>query len=123
MGETVYSHDGEEYGDYDTALFRAIDGPDEVKVGDTVTLFEGEAVTAMHQMFVNVDRLIEEIQERAMDDYDDYVDRYLTDIEDASELETLIVDWLNKNAAAPTFYTVQNVREIQVVVQKMGDTQ
>ncbi|MCB1723256.1 MAG: hypothetical protein KDJ39_06130 [Gammaproteobacteria bacterium] len=123
MGETVYSHDGEEYGDYDTALFRAIDGPDEVKVGDTVTLFEGEAVTAMHQMFVNVDRLIEEIQERAMDDYDDYADRYLTDIEDASELETLIVDWLNKNAAAPTFYTVQNVREIQVVVQKMGDTQ
>ena len=115
MANKVYSADEEEFVDYDTALFRATADP-EIKPGDTVTLVEGDEVPADHSQFVNGDRLIEELQERAYDEYGEYAEDYLVDVGDVAELEALIVGWLNEHAKPPTFYRVDNMREISVTV-------
>lgn len=76
----------------------------------------GERVPVLHQDIFNLRYLTEEMQEQAYEMADEYSEDYLKDLttEKAKELETLIINWLDKNVNQPNFFNVKNEKEISV---------
>ena len=56
------------------------------------------------------------MKEQAYEIADEYAEDYLNDLttEKAKELESLILDWLNKNIKQPNFFSVKNEKEITI---------
>lgn len=67
-------------------------------------------IPATHKEFVHGDGIAEYIAERAYDNYGEYAEDYLNELignkELQEQLESLIVGFIEKNAAQPTFFTV-----------------
>lgn len=111
--EVCYSYDEELYrSDFQEILDEFADTKE---IGEQVTYWQGETSPYTHASFLNIDRLVEDMQEAACDEaYEDLSEGYLDDLTDEAkrELEKLILDFLNKKAAQPTFYSVKNVEPI-----------
>lgn len=107
MEEIIYdcwSANGEEY-------FRDIESAiDRLEVGET--LYQGVIAHPDIRTFINADWLIQDIQERVMDDNGEWADDYLTNItvDEVAELKELIAQYLEKKHA-PDFYNATQVSE------------
>ena len=89
---------------------------EELEYNLTDTIEIGEKVPVLHRDIFNLRYLTEEMQEQAYEIADEYAEDYLNDLttEKAKELESLILDWLNKNIKQPNFFNVKNEKEITI---------
>ena len=89
---------------------------EELEYNSTDKFEVGERVPVLHRDIFNLRYLTEEMQEQAYEIAYDYADDYLKDLtaEKAKELESLILDWLNKNIKQPNFFSVKNEKEITI---------
>lgn len=115
---TVYSRNEEDWYEYEDI----IDGIEaDYQSGDKVEIFEGDAVLFTHKEFINVDRIIEDIQEAAYDEIGEWQQDYLDDLagdkDKMIELNKLLLDFITENAKVPTCYKVVNVKEIKIHVE------
>lgn len=80
--------------------------------GEDVTIYRGERTEYTHTDFADfVGENIQELfQEAAWDEASEYADDYLGDMtpDHRNELTKLVVDFLDKNCAQPTFWTVSD---------------
>ncbi len=115
--EKVYSRDGEVYDDLDLIMDELCNYED-LNIGDTVEIYEAVAVKAKHSDFIHGFQIIEGMMEQAYDEHGEWSENYLDDLgrEKVKELELLVINWLNKNTSAPTFYKVTDVKKISAEV-------
>lgn len=78
-------------------------------------IYVGEKVIKSHKDFININMFIEDVQVRAADD-SEYPEDYLEDITKvhANNIESLILEYMNKHIDQPRFYDVIHIREISV---------
>lgn len=83
--------------------------------------YRGVPVPRKHSDYLNVDRIIEDMQEAAYESMpEDLAADYLVDDlsdDKLKELDTLITNWFNDNAPQPTFYHVEEIEEITVFIK------
>lgn len=113
---SVYSHNEE---DWVEELQEAIDAaieqqdcqPEEInmKIGDKVLITHDQLSNGVGS------NVIEQLQEWAYDECQDWADNYLEDIgkDKIDELSDIIGKWISENAEAPTFYKVVNIRDFE----------
>ena len=111
MSESVYSHNGDDdwTEDFDEVRHRATEF---LEVGDShFTYYEGPQRPFTHADFVSGSQIIERFQEQAYDEVHEHSDDYLSELgrDEINELESLIVEFLKKNAQQPTFYAIDGV--------------
>jgi len=115
--ETIYSYDNE---DYFSKALRDIQSElkEKFATGSIVTIFTGQSVPAGHRDFIYADEIIESMKEYAYEDFDDFSDTYLDDIDalKIKRLNRLLINWFNKNAKQPTFYNVKNKHPVNIEV-------
>ena len=125
MPTYAYSLDQETYrGQEDsreTAVYVAI-AEEDIEVGRTVWTAEITEPLA-GEFFGGVDRLIEDMQERAYEDHDEFAQDWLANVTKAQEdelqdaLTKAINDWAKKHDHHPMFFSVEN-SEPHVVTDK-----
>lgn len=114
----VYSHNGEDswVEDEDSAVDSAMFEKGEVT--DAVKIYRGEAHGYTHDTFAfDIGADIQEIlQEAAHGEGSEFAEDYLEDLskEQLDDLTRIVTEWLNKNAAQPTFFSVRNVESYEV---------
>lgn len=119
----VYSYNEEDFS-YDTAE-EAIESlinsywSDDLEVGSEVSIYVGTAVKQVPSHFFGqcaVASLLEDAQYRAEDECGEFAE-YFTECskEAQEELETLIDSWADRHLKCG-FYTVRDIREIQVTL-------
>lgn len=102
-----WSIDGERF-DYDT-VNELINSNDELSIGDTV--FVGDTVIQDPTEWLDVGDILEQMQERAMDDCGESAEDYPNISEAArQELQEFLGTWARKYCV-PSFYAVENVSE------------
>lgn len=115
--EYVYSLSEDEFMDID-AITDEIDETNSEEDNIKVThVYRGEKVPQYHADFFDVDSLIEDMTNRAYDNFDEHSDNYCNNLEDkkhALNLQKVILDYLNENVKQPDFYSVENVQKITV---------
>lgn len=114
----VYSHNGEdswvddESSAVDSAMF------EKGEETGTVKIYRGEAHGYTHDTFAfDIGAGIQEIlQEAAHGEGSEFAADYLEDLskEQLDDLTHIVTEWLNKNAAQPTFFSVRNVESYEV---------
>jgi len=71
-----------------------------------------------HSWFVRSKDLVNDMQNRASDEFSEWADDYLNDVEydkvKLAELDLLIANWFSSNAKEPDFY--QAGEEVQVII-------
>lgn len=119
----AYSFNGEEYegpfNSYEEALENAKDAnADEWEDDRWEYVYIGECTT--YEPNVNVNSVIEAIQDDAYDKVGDYSVGYLDDVteEQENELAEKLTEvfrlWAQSNGYCPTFFTVDNVKEVKI---------
>lgn len=85
------------------------------KVDGQTVVYVGEQKRSLHKDFINIDSLIENMQETANFE-SEYADDYLEDFtkEHESELEKLILEYMDKHLSQPNFYEAVNIQEISI---------
>ncbi len=84
---------------------------------DSDIIYIGENQKITHKEFYRSVDIQENMLNRAYDEFDELADNYLdwkTNKEKFSELDKLVLDWLDKNIEQPTFYRIINTKEITV---------
>lgn len=119
MDDIYYSTDEEVY-NHDCIS----DAIDEFEIGETVTIYQGEAVRKNASDFVYFDSC--DLEENACDNVGEYAEGWLTNTkEEEFDLQAMVkaaVDaWADKHKKQPTFYGVKNTKEITVKVLADGD--
>lgn len=114
----VYSHNGEdswvEHEDsaVDSAMF--VKGEET----GTVKIYRGEAQKYTHDAFAfDIGAEIQEmVWAAAQGEGGEFAEDYLEDLskEQLDDLTLIVTEWLNKNAAQPTFFSVKNVESYEV---------
>lgn len=111
--EVCYSHNNEVFNeDFQIVLDEFADT---AEVGQAVTYWQGKPVRFKHANFLCIDQLIENMQGSAWDESPEgFGEDYLDDLSDEkkAELNTLILSFLDANAAQPTFYSVIDIEQI-----------
>jgi hypothetical protein len=85
---------------------------------DYDTLWTGQKVKIEAIDLVNADYLLEDVSERAWDEFGEYTENWLDDKwkeghqNQIAELEKTIADWIDKHAPI-NFFTVDNIRQFQ----------
>lgn len=116
----VYSHNGEDswVEDEDSAVDSAMFSKGE-ETG-TVKIYRGEAQYYTHDTFTfDIGADIQELlQESAYGEGGEFAEDYLEYLskEQLDDLTRIVTEWLNKNAAQPTFYGVKNVESYEVEI-------
>ena len=114
----VYSHNGEDswVEDEDSAVDSAMFAKGE-ETG-TVKIYRGEAHGYTHDTFAfDIGAEIQEmVLAAAQGEGGEFAEDYLEDLskEQLGDLTRIVTEWLNKNAAQPTFYGVKNVKAYEV---------
>jgi hypothetical protein len=113
--EKVYSNNDQ---DWFEELQDAIDAAIDRDVHqECIYIMEGEKDMLTHSRLSSSigDSVIQQIQEWAYDECGDYSDQYLEDLgeDKISELSKVISEWIEKNAEAPAFYKVVNIKNLQ----------
>ncbi len=89
-------------------------------VGDTLTVFEGDKIPYKFNDLLCVNSIIEDIQGRAYDNVGEHAEGFLDDVTDVqkTELGVIINLWAKKHGIEPNFYSVNNIKEIEVTLTK-----
>lgn len=106
----AYSFDEETWHtDIESAFNDALDGGD-FNEGDWVNISTGDIFEPPHTFFFSGWEMIEQAQERAVDNFGEHGDGYLDSMtsEDAQELEELVAGWAEKKHGKVNFYHVNN---------------
>lgn len=117
--EYVYSHNGEDswVKDEDSAVDSAMFAKGSEKPV-TVKIYRGEAQPYTHDTFAFHigENILELLQEVAHGECGEFAEDYLADVSEkqSDDLTRIVTEWLNKNAAQPTFYGVKNVKAYEV---------
>ena len=116
----VYSHNGEDswVEDEDSAVDSAMFAKGE-ETG-TVKIYRGEAQKYTHDTFafdIGAD-IQEAVWAAAQGEGGEFAEDYLEDLskEQLGDLTRIVIEWLNKNAAQPTFFSVKNVQVYEVKI-------
>lgn len=92
---------------------------DLLEVGQVV--YYGTLETPSAGEFLNVDSIIEQMGERAWDEYGEYADGYPDLNKDAiKELDEFLIAWGNKYCP-PTFHSVENIKEYTLTEDDIQD--
>ena len=71
-----------------------------------------------HRWFVRAKDIVNDMQNRASDEFSEWADDYLNDVEydkeKLAELDLLIANWFSSNAKEPDFY--QAGEEVQIII-------
>ena len=71
-----------------------------------------------HRWFVGAKDIVNDMQNRASDEFSEWADDYLNDVEydkeKLAELDLLIANWFSSNAKEPDFY--QAGEEVQIII-------
>jgi hypothetical protein len=105
----AYSVDDENYTtDEDEVL-------NEVENNNSKIIYVGDKVNVYHKDMLSIGWLIDDMQQRAYDD-SEYGEDYLEGIDKdkLSELEKVILDFMNKNFEQPRWFKVENIEKISV---------
>jgi len=115
-----YSTNNEDftYTDCDAAIQSALDDP-EIKVGDVVTIYEGDSIEHKAGDFAAF-WPIDKLKENANEECGEYSESWLThctkeqegDLED--RIKAVVNQWADDYALHPNFYGVENIKEIKV---------
>ena len=114
----LYSHNGEDswVDDEDSAVDSAMFAKGE-ETG-AVKIYRGEAQKYTHDTFAfDIGAEIQEmVWAAAQGEGGEFAEDYLEDLskEQLGDLTRIVTEWLNKNAAQPTFYGVKNVKAYEV---------
>ncbi len=115
MSDKCYSRNGEYYTDIDAVH-------DDLRCdyadGEDAVIYEADSELATHESLLSVDYLVENMIGRAYDNYDEWAEHYLEDL-DKKKRESLakhILEWFGENAKKPNFYSVTNAEMIDVKV-------
>lgn len=119
MSEKVYSRNEEDW--YDLCeIMESLE--EDYRDGDEVEIREGKSVQFTHDEFINADRIIEDLQETAYDEFgewqEDYLDDLAKDKEKISELKKLLIHFITNNAKPPKCFKVVDIKSIKVTVGK-----
>jgi len=118
----VYSRDEERFDDDMHEVLVSMDEDDCLEPG--ATLYEADKVEYKASAFFRggVDDIIEEIQNQAWEEADEFAESFASNIpqEKLAELEKLICDWLDANVPV-NFFTVRNVRPVEVTEAMIAD--
>ena len=108
-----YSNDQENYYREFNDVLNNMEIDGDIRVG--MVYWVGDEVNPKPSNFFSVDRLIEDMQERASDECGEWAEDYLTDLPDEKivELKTLVSNWINTNAKV-SFFTVDNEKEMKL---------
>ncbi len=76
-------------------------------------IFIGDKIAQEHKNFLTVSCLFEDMQDRASE-LGEWSEGYLEEVtkEQKEELNSLVLDWFNKNISKPSFFLVENVEKI-----------
>ncbi|NQY22802.1 MAG: hypothetical protein HRT41_02130 [Campylobacteraceae bacterium] len=108
MKKLAYSLDGETYYEREHIEYEL------ESYGESDIVYVGEQIKQKHSDFIGIDDLIEKMKENAHEVSPDFSDDYLGDMtkEHQNNIEKIILDYLDKNIEQPTFYLIENVKEI-----------
>lgn len=115
-----YSTDGENFAHQELHdVLSEMDSDRALEPG--MTFHEADAAKELPSTCFDIDRLFEDMGERASDDCGEYAEDF-PDVptEKRAELETLVKDWLDKNLTVD-FYTVKNSKEIVLTVEMIAE--
>lgn len=104
----------------DEAVDDQLQDNDELQVGSVITVWEGDTVPI--NVVPTADWLIEQMAETAHGQAGEFAEGYLLDVtsEQTAELQSglnsLVENWLNAHQLQPTFYTVENVKKLEVKI-------
>lgn len=95
---------------------------DEDYLQEGAVFFRGTSKKGSASDYFIMNRVVEDMQERAWDECGEWAEGFLEDVPEKKwkELDKYICKWLDKNAKV-NFYTVENVEKI-VVTQEMVDS-
>lgn len=122
--EIVYSHIDDDWCNSDesieevaTCAFEDLTD-NEVNTMTELTLFKGLKKKQEFKDYLNVDSFLEQISESAYDNSGDYAEDYLchVSVEQKQELESLICSWAEKNKLSPTWFMVEEVKEVKFTI-------
>ena len=117
----AYSRNEEDYHEDLADVLDAMDSDGDLTLG--AVLWEGEIKrpTSASLAFGVVDRIIDQLQENAFEEAGEHAgDWPELPKEKLAELGKVITDWLDANAP-PWFFTVQNVKKIEVTAEMLED--
>jgi len=113
-----YSHDEEDFScdSVEEAAELAWDRNEENKIGDVITLWEGEAVPLSASRFTPP--MADYLTERAYEEHGEYAEAWKFSKEEEKSLQdavdALVDEWATKNNMHPRFYKVTNVQPFQI---------
>lgn len=112
MKELLYSLNEDEFYELDELLdLIKYDYQDEI----ITNIYVGEKNPVFHSNFVCGSSIIEDITNRAYENFDDLTDNYCGELETKEHyknIEKVILEYLNENISQPNFYEILNVRKV-----------
>lgn len=117
MKEYVYSLNEDDFMDIDDLENEIEERNSEDENIKITHVYRGEKIAQTHSMFVSGSSIIEDITNSACENGGEWSESYCSDLEKKEHMENienLIVDYLNKNESQPSFYLVENVKEISI---------
>lgn len=91
-----------------------------VETDKTITfLYVGEKIVFKHSDFFNIKTMIEEIENSAYEESEDFSTNYIDKlsnmgIEKENKLNKLIIDFLDNNIDQPDFFKIKNLKKIEI---------
>ena len=117
----AYSRNEEDFHEDLSDVLDSLESDGYLEIG--TPLWEGEIKrpTAASMCFGVVDQVIDRVQENAFEEADEFAGDWPNlPKEKLAELGDLIANWLETNAP-PHFFTVQNVKQIEVTAEMLED--
>jgi len=118
LTEYAYSVDGERYTkDYQEVID---DLREDNLPGEEVWIYRATTIEYTHADFINVDYIVEQMQDNAIEEGLDWAEGYLDDVENdkgkLKDLEQHIANWFKDNSKDASFFTVENVERIKITM-------
>ena len=115
--EYVYSFNEDEFMDIDDLENEIEERNSEDENIKVTHVYRGEKITQTNSMFVSGSRIVEEIADRADDEGGEWAESYREELEQKKHyknIEKLVTDYLDENVGQPSFYLVENVKEVPI---------
>ena len=109
----VYSLDNERYYDDIEEILELIE--EDYEDEKPKYIYEADKVIVTHKDYIDVDSLLEDMKDKAYEDYEEVSYGYLEDNRDIWNfkcLEAYILDYMDKNFKQPTWYRVENIKKV-----------
>lgn len=94
---------------------------EEIAECTSITLYRGAREEKTFEGYLSVDALIENMQEVAYEDGQEWASDYLDDVSDQQkeELKQLIVGWAKKNKIEPCWFTVEDIEKVSFLKENL----